>query len=450
MFDKIKSKLKNRHFLSLAGNGAMAGLSLITYSMLYRLVSKVDMGNWVFFQFSFIFIDTIRTGFLQTALVKFYPGASRERAANISGSAWYIGLSLTVIFLVVDAGAFASLQWFENESIIMFIRWAGIAYLLTLPFNVATWILQAEQRFDKILYIRVINQGSFILLLVFFYFFNGHRLTLPYVVYSYMLSSLLVSVVCLLTGWAQLRALSQRTNACTSEIFHFGKYCVGTVVSSSLFKTSDTFIINFMLGPVALANYNLSSRLLEMIEIPIRSFLATAMPEMSVAVAANDYGKVANIMKKYAGMLTLLLIPVSVVAIVFADVIIGLIGGGKYAGTEAANVFRIFMLFAMLNPIDRFLGITLDMINKPQLNLYKVLISLVVNAGTDVIGIMLLHNVYGPAFASFFTFIAALVYGYLLLRKYLNFTMLGILKTGYVNLKQTAYDLLFKFKLART
>ena len=39
--------LKNRHFLSLTGNGVMAVFSLLTYFILYRFMAAADMGNWV-------------------------------------------------------------------------------------------------------------------------------------------------------------------------------------------------------------------------------------------------------------------------------------------------------------------------------------------------------------------------------------------------------------------
>ena len=203
------------------------------------------------------------------------------------------------------------------------------------------------------------------------------------------------------------------------------------MVSSSLLKSSDTFIINFMLGPAALAIYNLPQRLMEIIEVPMRSFIATAMPEMSVAANKNDPRSVTAIMKKYAGILTMVLVPVSIVAILSSNIIIGLIGGGKYVGTEAVNVFRILMLFAIFTPIDRFMGITLDIIHKPHLNFIKVLITLGVNSITDIIGIWIFHNIYGPAWASIFTFLVAVIYGYIMLRKYLKFTITGILRSGF-------------------
>ena len=431
MLSKLLSKLNNKHFLSLAGNGSMAVLSIVTYGLLYRMLTEEEMGYWVFFQFAFILIDTFRTGFLQTAIVKFFAGASEKRSLEVAGSVWFVALWITGVFLIVDAAAIFILPYVHNISLQLFIKWGGITFLLLLPINISTWVLQAEQRFDKILYIRMINQGSFIVFILLFYFFSFKHLSLKLVFVSYIFSSLLTAIVCLLAGWTALKNFVHRSTACVMEVFHFGKYSVGTVVSSSLLKSSDTFIINFMLGPAALAIYNLPQRLMEVIEIPMRSFIATAMPEMSIAANKNDMAGVTVIMKRYAGLLTMALIPIVIVGLLSANVIVGLIGGGKYIHTEATAVFRILLLFAALSPLDRFMGITLDIIHKPQLNFIKVLLTLFVNIITDVIGIYIFHNIYGPAWASIFTFFVAIIYGYIMLRRYLTFTMPEVVKFGY-------------------
>jgi O-antigen/teichoic acid export membrane protein len=98
----MKALFQNRHFQSFTGNGVMAVFSILTYSILFRFLSEADMGNWVFFQFSFLLLDTFRTGLLQTALIKFYAGADEMRQRCVAGSAWYIGLLVTGGFVVLN------------------------------------------------------------------------------------------------------------------------------------------------------------------------------------------------------------------------------------------------------------------------------------------------------------------------------------------------------------
>lgn len=420
----MRAILRNRHFLSLTGNGVMAVFSVLTYSILYRFMSEADTGNWIFFQFAFLLLDTFRTGLLQTAVIKFYAGADEARRLSVAGSAWYIGLVITGLFLVINLGCLLFASHFTDSGVLILLKWFGLSLAVTLPYNVGIWILQAEERFDRILYIRLLNQGSFIVLVFALYLLHG--VTLTHVICAFMASSLLTSTVAIGAGWARLATLKNRTSSVIREIFHFGKYSFGTFLCSNLLRSSDTFIIKFMLGPAALAVYNLPQRLLEIIEIPLRSGLATAMPSMSAAVNQQRDSEVVDILKKYSGFLTLLFIPIMLGVLVFANLMVGLIGGGKYVHTEAANIYRIMIVCSLLYPLERFLGVTLDIIGKPQLNLLKVLLALGTNVVADVVCIRLTHSVYGAAWASTFTLVVSTIYGYVVLRRFVPVNLQGV------------------------
>lgn len=420
----MKTLFQNRHFQSFTGNGVMAVFSVLTYSILFRFLSEADMGNWVFFQFSFLLLDTFRTGLLQTALIKFYAGADDVRQRCVAGSAWYIGLLVTGGFVALNLVSALFINYFQDIGVRVLLYWFGVTLAVTLPFNVAIWILQAEQRFDRILWLRLLNQGSFIVLVFTLYLVK--EVNLLRVIQAFLGSSLLSSVVVVVMGWSRLTALRDRSPAVVRELFHFGKFSFGTFLCSNLLRSSDTFIIKFMLGPAALAVYNLPQRLLEIIEIPLRSGLGTAMPSMSAAVNRERDDEVVLLLKKYAGFLTLLFVPIVVGVLVFADVIVGLIGGGKYVATEAANLYRILIVCSLLFPLERFLGVTLDIIGRPQFNLVKVVVALVVNVVADVVCIYFTRNIYGVAAASIITLLASTAYGYVVLRRYLPINFNGI------------------------
>ena len=110
-------------------------------------------------------------------------------------------------------------------------------------------------------------------------------------------------------------------------------------------------------------------------------------------------------------------------------------GGSKYLDTAAPNILRLMMFVAILYPIDRFNGVTLDIINQPKINVYKVTLMGVVNISVAFLGILLLKNIYGVVAATFCTTIAGIWFGYHHLRKHLNYTLGDILKLGAVELK---------------
>ncbi|SKA17042.1 oligosaccharide flippase family protein [Sediminibacterium ginsengisoli] len=430
---ELLSKLKNKHFLSLAGNAIMSVFGLVIAAVLYRALPVEELGVWVFFQSTLLLIDTFRSGFLTTAFIKFYAGAEKNRAAEIMGSSWYLGLAITCIFIVLNIPALFFLDKIENQGLLFFFKWFAVTYICTLPSFMASCVVQAQQRFDRLLYIRFVSQVLFILGIVLLIVTGKNNL--QNIIYANLAAALLTSLFTFAAGYSGIRDFRYRTKKGIKEMFHFGKYSVGTTLGSNLFRSSDTFIINFLLGPAALAIYNLGQRLMEIVEIPLRSFAATAMPALSAAYNQDKRNEVIYVMKKYTGMLTVALVPVALVAVLLADVAVGLIGGGKYVGTEAANVFRLFMTFALLFPADRFLALTLDVIHQPKINFYKVLIMLAANIAGDFIGIHLLGNIYGVAITTVIPIIIGVLIGYFALRRYLPFSMWNIYQVGYAELR---------------
>jgi O-antigen/teichoic acid export membrane protein len=443
----ILAKLNNKHVLSLAGNGSMAILAMITVAILYRSLTPNQIGSWVFFQTVFVLLDTFRTGFLQTALIRFYAGTEPERAKNILGSVWYLALMITGILMLLNGLAFLILRFADTHLFDDTVHWFGITFIFTLPFAIASWIQQADQRFDRLLWLRLANQGLFLVTVLGLIAVQQVSLTAVFI--TNLLVSGLCSLLVMVLGWSRFRTLVHQTKETVASIFHFGKYTVGTTISTNLLRSSDSFIIMFVLGPAgpaALALYSIPMRLMEIIEIPLRSFLATGMPAMSEAFNQNRKEDVAYIMQKYAGMLTLCLIPVSLVAIALADVAVGLLGGSQYVGTSSVTVYRIFMSFAMFYPIDRFIGVTLDIIHQPRINFYKVLVMLATNIVFDFIGVYY-GNISGVALATLFTFLSGVFFGYYWLRKYLDFTILGIFQVGYKEIVAVYQSLRMRKKL---
>ncbi|WP_026630347.1 lipopolysaccharide biosynthesis protein [Dyadobacter alkalitolerans] len=426
---ELLQKVQNKHFLSLAGNGIMSVLGMLNMIILYRTLSVASIGMWVFFLSVLLLVDTFRSGFITTAFIKFYAGATPERKAEVVGSTWFIAGAITAILVVLNVPAYFFSPYLKNPSLILFVEWFGVIYVASLPYFIATCVVQAEQRFDHLLYIRFVNQGVFILLVIIMAVTK--TASLQNIIYAYLTAAIATSLFSIFMGWSRIAALGSRTKAGISELFHFGKYSVGTTLSSNLFGTSNTMIINFTLGPAALAVYNLGQRLMEIIEIPLRSFAATGMPELSAAYNAGNRERVIEIMKRYTGLLTCALVPVCIGALLLADVAIGIIGGKKYMDTEAANIMRLFMTFALLYPMDRFFALTLDVIHQPKINFIKVVVMLIASVCSSFLGIAITHNVYGVAIAGIIPTLIGVGVGYWGLNRFHPFSIGSVITTGY-------------------
>lgn len=429
----IFTKLNNKHILSLIGNGIISGVGMVTSIILLRALSITDMGDWILFLTSFLLLDTFRSGFLTVAFIKFYSGAEEKRAKEIMGSTWVIAMLITVFFLVLNIPAYFISVYTQNDGVSLFLKWFGVTYIVSLPFFVATCVLQAKQRFDQLLVLRLFNQGSFVIFLILFILLKN--INIHTVIYSYILSNVLSSLVALIKNWTLVGAIKYRSRQALDELYHFGKFSVGTTISASLFGTADKFIINFLLGPAALAIYDTGGKLMQVVEIPLRSFIATAMPSLSGFYNKGLKSEVLIVMKKYIGMITITLIPLVLLTFIFADYIILVLGGEKYVNSAAPNILRIFIIIALLFPVDRFLALTLDVIHQPRINFLKVIIMLIITIITDLIGVYVTGNVYGVALATVFPVLTGIIISFYALNKYYaRFNFLDIYFHGFKEL----------------
>ncbi len=403
--------INNKHLLSLTGNAVMSILGMVTYGLLSHSLSLKDMGIWIFFTTS-----------------------TPEKAQEIIASTWYIALFITLTFIALNIPAFFLESYINDIGFSLLLKWFGITYVASLPYYIATNIMQGEQRFDRLLYIRTINTGSFIIFIITLIFIN--KITLNFVLYAYLGSFFITSIFVILKGWSGIQFFHKRSKEEISSLYNFGKFSVGTTISANLFRTSDTLIIKVFLGDAALAIYNLGQKLMEIIEIPLRSFAATAMPSLSAAYNQAKNKLVISEMSKYIGLLTFFLFPAALLSLLLADFAISIIGGPQYVNTEAANVLRLFMMFALLYPADRFMALTLDVIHKPKINFIKVLIMLAANIIFDLVGVITLGNIYGVAIATLAPTLIAVSVGYFALQDYQKFNFISLYKDSWQTILQ--------------
>ncbi|RYE36921.1 MAG: lipopolysaccharide biosynthesis protein [Sphingobacteriaceae bacterium] len=444
MFKQLLLKLKNPHILNLIGNAIMSLLNMVQVAILFHYLTMSMMGILFFFQGTITLVDTFRSGLLSTAFVTSYAGTSKQRADEIMGSTWMLSLIITAIFIFINVVYLIIPYHVTDYSVNLFMKWFSLMFILTLPSYIASCVLQAEQQFDKLLYIRVISTVVSILLIWVLIFTN--KINLTTVIYSGFVASGFTSLMTIVLGWARLNTIRFRTVKTAKELFAFGKYSVGTTLGSNLFRNSDTYIINFMLGPSSLAVYNLGLRLMELIEIPLRSFAVTMMPLLSAAYNQDNKTEVIYLLKKYAGLLTIALIPVVAGTLLFAEFAVWMIDK-KYLATPAANILRVFMTFALLFPIERFMALTLDAINRPRINMVKLIFMLAANVIADFAGVYFLGNVYGVALATLFPTLVGLIISYKWLQKYSPFSLWDVYSVGYSELNLAIKRILSKDKI---
>jgi O-antigen/teichoic acid export membrane protein len=432
----IRKIIHEDNFLSLAGNLSISFFGFAGFALLARSFPIDFFGQYVLFISSGTFIEMFRFGITNTAIIRYLSGADVSERLKYIGSNGLIGLVATVFIgaVLVFCHIFFA-DPIQRAGYELFFTWYPLLAFLNLPFNTALVILQADQKFGKILLIRIINSGGFFLVLVFNFFFL--KMTLLQLVLAMIGVNAIASLFCIIAGWDGLRYLLRATKATTRTLLDFGKYTTFTLIGTNLLRSADTLIISLSpMGPGAVALYSIPMKLTELQQIPLRSFAATAFPKMSKASMQGKIEEIKSVFYSYSGAITYLFVFISIVTFVFADFFVFILGGSQYMGTDpvtgvnTANIVRVFSLYGLLLPIDRMTGVGLDSINKPGKNLIKVCFMVIANVTGDLLAVFVFKSLIAVAIASvIFTLIGVLI-GFYFLDRELHISHSQILSSG--------------------
>jgi len=420
----IKKLRANKNVLSLAGNAASAVFGLLSFSLLARSFNSEVFGEWVIYITSATFIEMFRFGLTRTALVRFLSGAEGVDRKRLVGSNYTVGLVITgLIVVVMYLALLAFYQPIMQSPYRLFFVWYPLLAVLNLPFNNALTIMQAEEKFGKIFLVRIVNLFLFALLLALNYFLRW-ELPLLAVIIWHLVFNFLTSFLTIISKWDGLTEVFHTNRETLRTLLNFGKFTTVTLIGSNLLRSADTFIISLSpMGSAAVAIYAIPLKLTEMLQIPLRSFAATAYPRMSKASILNETGKLKYYFYSYSGAMTLLFLPIIAVGYFFAEYFILVLGGEQYLqpgllpGESTVLIFRIFVIYGLMLPLDRMTGVALDAINRPKKNFYKILFMVAANIIGDLIAVFVFKSLAMVAVATLvFTFIGMVV-GYIYVDK---------------------------------
>ena len=398
MIGLIKKIIKGNNFLSLAANLSTSVMGLISFVILMRILSIDDFGKWVLFTTPASLIDMLRMGLTREATVRYISSIDENGKKYFLGSSWFVGL-ITIISISIILYAIVLIfpTTIKSYGYDIFFYWYPVFAIANLPWNYAWSILQAEMDFKKIFWIRFFNLGSFLLSLFVAYVF-AEQINVTIVVLIYIITNVLTSFFCLYKKWTGIRNLRYISREKINQIINFGKYSMASSIGSSLLKSADNFIISFstFLGPYGVALYAIPLKFIELLEIPLRSFAATAFPKLSKASIDGDKEEFNRIFYQYTGAITVLFIGVTIFALLFNQYFILFLGGSKYKDSlqGLSYVMIAVIIYGLLLPVDRFTGIALSSLNKPQKNFYKIIYMAAANIIGDFIAVFVIHKIF--------------------------------------------------------
>lgn len=435
MLKRFKKIIYEKNVLSLATSILVAALGLLSFLLLTRGLEKKLFGDWVLYVTMATFFDLLRFGLTSTALVRFSSGDDEQKNKAYLGTSYKIGLFMVIATAILFTPSYfivLKLGLQINDGYLMFLAYYPILALLNLSWNNSVSYFQSKQKFKLILYIRLLNVGSFVLFLTINNLFLHYGLL--EIVIAHLVANLLPSILVFIKRWDGLMYVNRATKETVKEMLNFGKFSMGTLVGSSLLRSADTIIIGLspLLGSVGIAQYAIPLKLTDLLGIPLRSFTVTAFPKMSRKSLTGDIDGLKKIFYGYSGVVTLLFIPVAILGFIFAEELVLILGGNEYRDSLEllSTIFRIFAVYSILLPIDRFTGVALDSINKPRFNFNKVMIMAFANIIGDLIAVFVFKSLEAVAAVTVLFTLIGIVAGYYYLNREIQVRLRNILSEG--------------------
>jgi len=384
--------------------------------LILRILPQNEVGRWMLFISTLSIADMLLHGFLQTILVKEYAKNSKNsKMINIIRShatvlAILVFIGIFLLTLISKFGFYLNHKQYTllND----FFKWYPLLGILMVIYNLSWWLNTGINNFKRILIQRLIFcliSISFIL----FEYFNNHPIGFDTLVISQVLGYTSSSIYSIFAN--HFTFTFRYVHKDTLVLYaHYGKYTLGTMLGSSLLRNSDTFMIAAFIDTKSVAIYVLAQKIIEIFEVILRSMASTLLPTL--------YQLKENIIVFYKSWfitstkLTLLFLPLSILVFIFSDTVIFWISGSD-SYNESSFILRIFMVYVLLLPLDRLIGIALEILSKPHWNLIKTVVLTIINIAGNYVTLYYFHSLGAAAAVSSLALCFSIIAGFYFLKK---------------------------------
>ena len=418
----------------------MLFFNLGTVFILWRVLDKPTCSIWVIFLLITSFIEVGRTGLLQNGLMTYIGQTPQSEHAKINTASLFLSLILSVLFslFLLTSGAWIGHFFNKNPETIAQIAsllsiYAGTTLVLSglYQFN---FIQQANLDFKGLFWSSFIKNG-----LLFFYVLylklTNNAFNLNHLAICQWVAAIPATFAAYLFARKYFVLDKKIDWHWVKKLFHYGKYTFGTNMATMTYKNVDRLILSmFLLDKVS--TYDLAIKINTLTEVPTMTLAAILFPKSAQSASqAQDVtasgelslrgtkqtegvGKAKYLYEKSVGVLLAILLPAVLFVLIFADLIIWVIGSEKYM--ESAPILRVTIFYGVFMAFAMQFGTILDSIGKPKLNFYITLLGAIVNLSFNFIFIKWL-GLYGAAYGS----LIAMTIMFLIMQIILN-QLLGI------------------------
>lgn len=422
--------MKSGNSYALAANISNAVFGFASFWILVRILDANLFGQWVLFLTTTSLLDMFRVGLTGTAAIRLLSKEKKEKDHIIAASyqlALFTSLLMGIILFVMGM----LLKHINGDNLFapIFILYPLVA-LANLPLNQALTNAQGGINFKEFFSNRLISSGI-IFLAVMSYLISTNNYSFQAMALCFIAGNAMASFLLILLKRDGLKYIFLKARDMRKKILKFGKFSTASYIGSNLLRSSDTLILGMapFMGTEAIAILAIPFKFIELVEIPLRSFSATAFPRLSQSLDKTKEN-FKNILFSYTSVSVAMVIPMIVFLLSFPVFFLHLLGGENYAGHTRLQeqIIWIVAAYIFLLPIDRYTGVALFALDKPKQNFYKILFMLIANIVLDIIAVFVFQSLLLVALATLIFTLLGLFLGWRFVFAELSMNLNTVLK----------------------
>lgn len=407
----------NRVFITL--------FAFVNFYILIRVLSKEDFGAWVLFTSIASLMELIKHGFVRNPLIRYMAMSPGSESPGIQTASLWLNLIVGVLEVLVLflCAIYLSDFWDAPQLRSLFMIYM-LSTFLYVPINHFDVIQQARMQFKGTFLSNFVRHGGLFLFITII-FFSGAEIKLDYLAYAQMASIFLSGFVSFAFAKPFLELSRKIDWRWFRELRSYGFFTFGTNVSSMINKSIDSWMLGKLISPAAVTIFNPAMRISNLVEVPTDTLTSILFPKLSERIAKEGPAAARYLYEKAVGTITAVMLPVVIFFIVFADPVIRFVAGPGFEQT--VPILQITMLYGLIIPFNRFMGIALDAIGKAKVNFFFVLRNAFLNIISNYFFIS--HfGIIGAAYGTFTTYIVVSIINQVYLHNFLGVRVSAVVR----------------------
>jgi lipopolysaccharide exporter len=402
---------------------------LSTMLLAKHALTKPEMGVWSLFLTITSFVELIRQALVKTSLIKFINSCEEKDQRKVLSAAFFLNLLITVLLCILflfGAPVIANLLKVPQLINMLYIFIAGM--VLLIPFSHLEWMMYGKSLFNSLFYTFFFRQGL-TLLMIAIHFYTVTSISLEQLVVYYNLGILFGLIVALYFLKSSLVFKLYLTKDWIKQLWFFGKYVLGSGISTLLFRNADQFLVsNLLANPAFVASQSISLRIINLADIPSQVLGDILFPKSSNTNSKDNPEKIKYYYEKTVGASLCFILPVIIFIFLFSKFIILFLASSEYL--DAIPYLRLISISTIFLAFLKQYGIIIDSTGKPQINFLTITIIAIIHIA--LLWVMIhQYKFLGAAYALLLSHVIGFIITQSILKKQFNISWINCFKNAF-------------------